>query len=137
MFSSNAFAILGLRALYFLLGGMQDRFRYLHYGLGAILAFVGFKMLLTFSSEQFEFPSKDFHFPTAASLGVILGILVVTIAASMAADRRDPQVAMAEHMPGHATLQERKLRGDDLDGDGKPDGLADHLLGRDDADPDT
>ncbi|MCB1032001.1 MAG: TerC family protein, partial [Acidimicrobiales bacterium] len=61
VFSSNAFAILGLRALYFLLGCMQDRFRYLHYGLGGILGFVGIKMLLTFSAEQFEWPSADFH----------------------------------------------------------------------------
>ncbi|MCU1370795.1 MAG: Integral rane protein TerC [Ilumatobacteraceae bacterium] len=138
VFASNAFAILGLRALYFLLGGMQDRFRYLHYGLGAILAFVGLKMLLTFSAEQFEFPSKDFHFPTVLSLGVILGILVVTIVASMIADKRDPRLEMAGHMPGHATLEERKRRGDDLDGDGVPERADQHgVLGRDDADPDT
>jgi tellurite resistance protein TerC len=138
VFSSNAFAILGLRALYFLLGGMQDRFRYLHYGLGAILAFVGMKMLLTFSAEQFEFPSKDFHFATPVSLGVILGILVITIVASMVADKRDPQDEMAIHMPGHATLEERKRRGDDLDGDGIPENADQHgVLGRDDADPDT
>ena len=46
VFSSNAFAILGLRSLYFLLGGMQGKFRYLNVGLGVILAFVGVKMLL-------------------------------------------------------------------------------------------
>ena len=57
VFSSNAFAILGLRALYFCLNGMQDRFRYLNVGLGVILAFVGVKMLLTFSVEQFEWPT--------------------------------------------------------------------------------
>ncbi|MET0460515.1 MAG: TerC family protein, partial [Ilumatobacteraceae bacterium] len=46
VFASNAFAILGLRSLYFLLGGMQGKFRYLNIGLGVILAFVGIKMLL-------------------------------------------------------------------------------------------
>lgn len=92
VFSSNAFAILGLRALYFLLGGMQDRFRYLHFGLGGILAFVGIKMLLTFSSEQFEWPTKHFHVNTYLSLGVIFTILAVTIVASLLADRRDPPV---------------------------------------------
>ena len=46
VFSSNAFAILGLRALYFLLAGMAGRFRYLNIGLGVILGFVGVKMLL-------------------------------------------------------------------------------------------
>ncbi|QXC62381.1 TerC family protein [Aquihabitans sp. G128] len=99
VFSSNAFAILGLRALYFLLGGMQDKFRYLHYGLGGILGFVGVKMLLTFSAEQFEFPSADFHFPTFLSLGIIFGILFVTVVASLIADKRDPQT-IAAHMPG-------------------------------------
>ena len=99
VFSSNAFAILGLRALYFLLGGMQDKFRYLHYGLGGILGFVGVKMLLTFSAEQFEFPSADFHFPTFLSLGIIFGILAVTVVASLIADKRDPRTIEA-HMPG-------------------------------------
>lgn len=92
VFSSNAFAILGLRALYFLLGGMQDKFRYLHFGLGGILGFVGIKMLLTFSAEQFEWPSADFHIATPISLGVIFGILFVTIAASLWADKRDPDL---------------------------------------------
>lgn len=90
VFSSNAFAILGLRALYFLLGGMQDKFRYLHYGLGGILGFVGIKMLLVFSSAQFEWPMADFHFPTFLSLGIIFGILTVTIVASLIAEKRDP-----------------------------------------------
>ena len=99
VFSSNAFAILGLRALYFLLGGMQDKFRYLHYGLGGILGFVGVKMLLTFAAEAFEFPSADFHFPTFLSLGIIFGILFVTVVASLVADKRDPQL-IEEHLPG-------------------------------------
>lgn len=91
VFSSNAFAILGLRALFFCLNGLQDKFRYLNYGLGAILAFVGTKMILTFTGEQFDFPTEDFHFPTAVSLGVIVGILTVTIVASLVADKRDPK----------------------------------------------
>jgi tellurite resistance protein TerC len=137
VFSSNAFAILGLRALYFLLGGMQDKFRYLHYGLGGILGFVGLKMMVTFASAQFEWPSADFHFPTFISLGVIFGILTITIVASLIAEKRDPRPITA-HMPGHATLQERKLRGDDLDGDGVPETADQHgVLGRDDADPNT
>src|SRR6478609_3584633 len=135
VFSSNAFAILGLRALYFLLGGMPYKFRYLHYGLGAILGFVGVKMLITFSAAQFEWPSKDFHFPTFVSLGVIFGILVITIVASLWAEKRDPRTIEA-HMPGHATLTERKQRGDDLDGDGEPDPMDEvGVLGQDDADP--
>ena len=108
VFSSNAFAILGLRALYFLLGGMQDRFRYLHYGLGGILGFVGVKMLLTFSAEAFEWPSADFHFPTFLSLGIIFAILTVTIVASLAADKRDPQT-IEVHMPGGRPMHADEL----------------------------
>ena len=68
VFASNAFAILGLRSLYFLLGGMQGRFRYLNIGLGVILAFVGVKMLLL--GEPFEI-----HLPTYVSLAVIAAVL--------------------------------------------------------------
>ncbi len=55
VFSSNAFAILGLRALYFCLAGMAGRFRYLNIGLGVILAFVGIKMLIT---DFYHFPLR-------------------------------------------------------------------------------
>jgi tellurite resistance protein TerC len=82
VFAANAFAILGLRSLYFLLGGMQDRFRYLNVGLGVILAFVGAKMLLI--GRPFEI-----HMPTSISLSVIVGVLVVTVVASLRADARD------------------------------------------------
>ena len=78
VFASNAFAILGLRALYFCLAGMRDRFRYLNVGLGVILGFVGIKMLV----------SGLYHFPTWASLGVIVSVLTVTVVASLRADRR-------------------------------------------------
>jgi tellurite resistance protein TerC len=72
-FASNAFAILGLRALYFLLADMRDRFQYLQTGLGVILAFVGIKMAVSYW----------WHMPIAASLAVIAMILVVSIVASL------------------------------------------------------
>jgi len=74
-FASNAFAILGLRALYFLLADMRDRFQYLQTGLGVILAFVGIKMTLSYW----------WHMPIAASLSVIAMILTVSIVASLRA----------------------------------------------------
>ena len=74
-FASNAFAILGLRALYFLLADMRDRFQYLQTGLGVILAFVGIKMTVSYW----------WHMPIAASLAVIAVILVVSIVASLRA----------------------------------------------------
>ena len=82
VFAANAFAILGLRSLYFLLGGMQGKFRYLNVGLGVILAFVGMKMLLI--GEPFEV-----HLPTYVSLGFIAVVITVAVVASLAADKRE------------------------------------------------
>ncbi|MGH9265825.1 MAG: TerC family protein [Acidimicrobiales bacterium] len=92
VFASNAFAILGLRALYFLLAGMADRFRYLNLGLGVILGFVGIKMLIV----------EWYHFPTWVSLGVIAGVLAVTVVLSLRAERRDAGVPRepASESPG-------------------------------------
>jgi tellurite resistance protein TerC len=87
VFASNAFAILGLRSLYFLLGGMQGKFRYLNIGLGVILAFVGIKMLLI--GDPFEV-----HLPTVVSLGFIALVLTVAIVASIRADRADREAGV-------------------------------------------
>ncbi len=92
VFSSNAFAILGLRALYFLLNGMQDRFRYLNVGLGVILAFVGIKMLASFFAEEWFHD----HVPTWSSLAVILGVLSITMVLSLVADRRHAEAAAGD-----------------------------------------
>ncbi|MFO1540884.1 MAG: TerC family protein [Chloroflexota bacterium] len=85
VFTSNAFAILGLRSLYFLLADAADRFRYLKLGLAAVLVFVGAKMLLT----------DIVKVPPALSLAVIVGVLAVAVVVSLAADRRDPRVVEA------------------------------------------
>ena len=86
VFASNAFAILGLRALYFLLAGMAGKFRYLNVGLGVILGFVGIKMLIT----------EWYHFPTSISLGVIALTLTVAIVLSLRADRREASLPKSE-----------------------------------------
>jgi tellurite resistance protein TerC len=78
VFSSNAFAILGLRAMYFLLAGARKRFHYLSHGLGAILIFVGLKMAA----------ANWYHLNTFVSLGVILSMLAAAIAFSEARTRR-------------------------------------------------
>ncbi|MCZ3383317.1 TerC family protein [Kosakonia sp. SOY2] len=67
--TSNLFAILGLRAMYFLLAGVAERFSMLKYGLSVILVFIGIKMLIV----------DFFHIPIAVSLGVVGGILVLTM----------------------------------------------------------
>ncbi len=104
VFTSNVFAVLGLRALYFLLAGMIDAFRYLHYGLSAVLTFVGLKMI----AEQ-AFGLSFFKENSWASLVVILGLLGVSIVASLVADRRHSIVhnGKEESEPGKVT-QERE-----------------------------
>ncbi|MEO5679269.1 MAG: TerC family protein, partial [Acidimicrobiales bacterium] len=82
VFSSNAFAILGLRSLFFLLSGLAGKFRYLNVGLGVILGYVGLKMLAVGKPLQL-------HPPTWFSLVVIAIVLGVAILASMRADQRD------------------------------------------------
>lgn len=82
VFASNAFAILGLRSLYFLVGGRQGKFRYLNIGLGAILAFVGIKMLIGGKP-------LDVHVPTVVSSVFIAAVLALAIVTSLRADACD------------------------------------------------
>jgi tellurite resistance protein TerC len=94
IFTSNIFAILGLRALYFLLAGIIDMFRYLHYGLSAVLAFVGLTMVADYVAQLKEFIPHDGHLiPIWAKLAVIALLLVISIAVSVFADRRDEKRA--------------------------------------------
>lgn len=87
VFAANAFALLGLRALYFLLKGLLDRLVYLSLGLALILVFIGGKLILTFAHEMNPaFPK----IPTLLSLGVIVAILTVTAVASLVKTSRDP-----------------------------------------------
>ncbi len=73
VYTSNVFAILGLRSMYFVLAGIMEMFEYLHYGLSLILIFVGIKMLV----------SHYYQVPTGITLGVVAGILLVSGLASV------------------------------------------------------
>jgi tellurite resistance protein TerC len=73
VYTSNVFAILGLRSLYFLLAGIMDKFRYLKVGLGAVLMFVGAKMML----------EDVYHIPIGVSLGAIVVLIGGSVAASL------------------------------------------------------
>lgn len=73
VFTSNVFAILGLRALFFALAGIMGLFHYLRYGLAVVLAFIGMKMLL----------ADIYHFPISIALGVVAGVLSVSVLASL------------------------------------------------------
>jgi tellurite resistance protein TerC len=85
VYTSNVFAILGLRSLYFLLAGVVDKFYYLKLGLSVVLVFVGIKMTMI-----------DFYkIPVGASLGVIAAILTISIVASMIRARNLPKLEEA------------------------------------------
>ncbi len=88
VFTANAFALLGLRALYFLVSGLLDRIVYLSTGLSVILGFIGLKLVLHFLHKQEDaIPEVSI----GLSLAVIVGVLTVTIAASLIKARRDPR----------------------------------------------
>jgi tellurite resistance protein TerC len=73
VYTSNVFAILGLRSLYFALAGLMKLFHYLNYGLAVVLMFIGAKMLLP----------ERYHVPTWAALAVVAGVLGLSVLASI------------------------------------------------------
>jgi len=97
VFAANAFSLLGLRQLFFLIAGLLDRLVYLHYGLAVILGFIGAKLLVhALHTNELPFLNGGEHVtvvpevPTWLSLVVILGALLVTTVASLLKDRSDP-----------------------------------------------
>ncbi len=93
VFATNAFALLGLRALYFLLEGALSKLVHLSYGLSFILAFIGVKLLLHWGHGIWAWVPE---IPTLASLGVIVGALVVVTLTSLAAGRRAEAVRVPD-----------------------------------------
>jgi tellurite resistance protein TerC len=73
VYTSNVFAVLGLRSMYFVLAAMMELFHYLHYGLAVVLIFIGAKMMA----------SNYYQIPTGVALGVVAGVLLVSVLASL------------------------------------------------------
>lgn len=90
VFAANAFALMGLRQLFFLLHGLFDKLVYLNKGLAVILGFIGIKLLLEAVGETTSLAVP--HIPIALSLAVIVGVLAITAAASLIAVRRNPDL---------------------------------------------
>jgi tellurite resistance protein TerC len=88
VFTANAFALLGLRALFFLVKGLLDRLVYLSTGLSIILAFIGAKLILHWGHVDIDARIPEIN--TYLSLVVIIGILVIVTVASLAKTRKDP-----------------------------------------------
>jgi tellurite resistance protein TerC len=95
IYSSNVFAILGLRALYFLLAGVMPFFRFLNMGLAFVLMFIGVKMLLE--------TAKLAHISTATSLGVVGGVLGMAVAASVIATKAEQNAQRRAAAVGNGT----------------------------------
>ena len=130
VFTANAFALLGLRQLYFLIDGLLDRLVYLGYGLAAILGFIGIKLMLHALSQNnlpFIYDGQDVpvHEPsTGTSLLVIVGILVVTIVWSLLSPRGKALRALQNaekfahrytQLPDDAPVEERAAAGQKMD----------------------
>lgn len=99
VYSSNAFAILGLRALYFLLSGLLERFHYLSRGLAVILAFIGVKLVLQALHKTVSASIPEI--PSLASLGVIVAVLTASIVLSLRRPLPEPVVGEPDpRLPG-------------------------------------
>jgi tellurite resistance protein TerC len=105
VFTANAFALMGLRQLYFLLGGLLEKLVYLSYGLAVILTFIGVKLVLhALHENELPFLNNGEPIPVpevgiALSLSVIIAVLVVTTIASLVAARRNPALAERHGSP--------------------------------------
>ena len=97
VFTATAFSLLGLRQLFFLIEGLLERLIYLSYGLAAILAFIGVKLIIhALHENNVPFINNGEHvdvveISTGLSLGVIIGVLVITVVASLLARRAGPR----------------------------------------------
>ena len=108
VFAANAFALLGLRALYFLLKGLLDKLIYLSLGLSIILIFIGCKLVLTFVHEVYKDVPK---IPTLWSLAVIALILIVATVASLVKSKSDPEAkAHAGRVTGSHPSEDEKTK---------------------------
>jgi tellurite resistance protein TerC len=99
VFSSNIFAMLGLRALYFAVAGFMRSFHYLHYGFASIIVILGIKMLL----------SDVYKMPAGASLGLIVVILTIAVIASLLRPRREDLKRMLERSERRGLFSFRRL----------------------------
>jgi tellurite resistance protein TerC len=99
VFTSNVFAILGLRSLYFVLAGAIEYFRYLKVGLSFVLVFIGVKMLLDPHGQEPKWFQADI--PTGVSLGVVAGIILTSITLSVMATKREQQAAAGNRPKPH------------------------------------
>jgi tellurite resistance protein TerC len=127
VFAANAFALLGLRQLYFLIDGLLDRLVYLHYGLAAILGFIGLKLVVhALHENELAFinggePWDVIPEPTIlVSLGWIVAVLAITVVTSLAKNRKDARIAAAEESVAQARAARQPHVIPDVPADSRP-----------------
>ncbi|MEJ3655891.1 TerC family protein [Actinomycetes bacterium KLBMP 9759] len=107
VFVANAFALLGLRALFFLVKGLLDRLVYLSTGLAVILAFIGVKLILHWAHVDISAVVPEISTPV--SLGVIIGVLAIVTVASLIKTKGDPSAkAHAGSLTGHKSVEQKE-----------------------------
>lgn len=117
VFTANVFALMGLRQLYFLLGGLLDRLVYLSVGLAVVLGFIGVKLILEALHDNNLSVLNNGqpvgwapHIPIALSLAIILGTLGITTVASLAKAARDARAEVARAGAGERSVEGRRGR---------------------------
>ncbi|MFB6626983.1 TerC family protein [Streptomyces sp. NPDC056374] len=103
VFTANAFALMGLRQLYFLIVGLLQKLVHLSYGLSVILAFIGMKLVLHGLHETTSLDVPEVSLPV--SLGVIFGVLIITTITSLVATRKAPEAAAEKSGSENADVQ--------------------------------
>src|SRR5437016_2637751 len=112
VYTSNVFAILGLRTFYFLLAGVVEKFHYLKIGLGIVLAFIGVKMLLPLAAKVLliifhslgydsaaPYIERAENIPVGVALGIVAAVLLASVGASLMWPKQKPEVIEAETRP--------------------------------------
>jgi tellurite resistance protein TerC len=115
VYTANIFALMGLRQLYFLLGDLVERLKYLKYGIAFILAFIGVKLILhALHENELPFLNGGEHITavpeigTGLSLGVIVAAMAVATIASLISIKRDPDASLADLKPSHIAAERER-----------------------------
>ncbi len=112
VYTANIFALMGLRQLYFLLGDLVERLKYLKYGIAFILAFIGVKLILhALHENELPFINGGEHLTAVPEIGTVLSLVVIVVSmaiatiASLISIKRNPDESLADLKPGHAASQ--------------------------------
>ncbi len=115
VYTANIFALMGLRQLYFLLGDLVERLKYLKYGIAFILAFIGVKLILhALHENELPFLNGGEHITAIPEIGTVLSLVVIVVSmaiatiASLVSINRDPNASLADLKPSHVEAERKR-----------------------------